>query len=104
MKKLFLSCAVVASLALSSCGAAFGPVGALYTDVTMKNDIVDGATLGSKVGKSEAKSYLGLIAIGDAGVEAAAKAAGIKKISHVDMHTNSILGIINTYTLVVYGE
>jgi len=103
MKKMFIAACALAAVAFSSC-ASMGPVGALYTDVTMKNDIVDNATLGTKVGKSKATSYLGLIATGDAGVNAAAKAGGIRKISHVDVHSNSILGIITTYELVVYGE
>lgn len=103
MKKVFIAACVFASVALTSC-ASLGVVGSIYTDVTTKNDIVDNATLGSKVGKSSATSYLGLIATGDAGVDAAAKAGGIRKITHVDQHTKSILGIITTYDLIVYGE
>lgn len=103
MKKILLSAAVAASLLLSSC-AAIGPVmGFAYTDVKYGTAATSN-NLGSKVGRAEAKGYLGVVAIGDASIEAAAKSAGIKKISHVDQHANSILGILTTYTTVVYGE
>lgn len=103
MKKILFSAAVAATLLFSSC-AAIGPiVGLVYTDVDY-GTAVNNNTLGSKVGKSEAKGYVALIAVGDASIEAAAKSAGIKKISHVDQHANSILGIVVTYTTIVYGE
>ena len=92
------------ALVFSSCGAVSSPVmGFLYTDVTYGKDVTSN-NLGTKVGKGSAKGYLGLIATGDASIESAAKAAGIKKVSHVDAHANSILGIITTYEIVVYGE
>ena len=59
---------------------------------------------GTKVGSAKATSYLGWIAMGDASIEAAAKSAGITKIHHVDEHSTNILGIIATYTVLVYGE
>lgn len=59
---------------------------------------------GSKMGTSKANSYLGLIAIGDASVDTAAKNAGITRISHVDSKKTSILGIVNTTVTIVYGE
>jgi hypothetical protein len=45
-----------------------------------------------------------LVATGDASIEAAAKSAGITKIHHVDYHSKNILGIIGTFTVMVYGE
>lgn len=47
---------------------------------------------------------LGLVATGDASIEAAAKAGGITKIHHVDFENFSILGIYATFTTVVYGD
>ncbi|MBE6308212.1 MAG: hypothetical protein E7087_02735 [Bacteroidales bacterium] len=106
MKKLVKSIfAVAVAMTLASC-AGLGTVagtGALYTDLA-QGEMVTANTLGSKVGTSEAVSYLGLIATGDASIQTAARSAGIKKISHVDSKKSSILGIINTHTTVVYGE
>lgn len=53
-------------------------VGALYTGMT-SGECVTSNTLGNKVGVSSATNVLGLVAVGDAGIEAAAKQAGIKR-------------------------
>ncbi len=58
----------------------------------------------TKVGKATATSILGIIVTGDASLDAATRAAGVTKVHHVDMETTSILGIIATYTTIVYGE
>ncbi len=102
MKTLVALVAVVAMM--SSCAMVSSPlIGAYYTDV--KSPVaVTGNSGSSKVGKAEAKSILGIIATGDASVQAAAQSAGIKKIHHVDQHATSILGIIASYTVYVYGE
>src|SRR6185312_13090508 len=72
MKKNLVYLSLVAvSLCLSSC-AAFGPVGVIYTQVNLPQ----GATsneVGTKVGTSQAISILGLVATGDASINAAAK-------------------------------
>ena len=105
MKKI-LFCAVAAvALLASSCAMVNTPagVGALYTGRT-SGECVTSNTLGNKVGVSSATNVLGLVAVGDAGIEAAAKQAGIKKVSHVDSKKFSILGLFATYKTVVYGE
>ena len=80
-------------------------LGVLYTDV-QGPVTATGNAAGEKMLKGEATvaSYLGLIAIGDASIEAAAKSAGITKIHHVDYHSTNRLGIVATYTVIVYGE
>lgn len=65
---------------------------------------VTGNTLGTKVGTSEATSILGIIGTGDASINAAARAAGIKKISHVDYEAFNVLGVYAKYTTIVYGD
>ncbi len=101
--KNFLIFAVVAFV-LSSCAVASSPViGVLYTDV--KAPIVATANpAGKKVGTAEATSILGVVATGDASIDAAAKQAGISRISHVDYKVTSILGIFAKFTVFVYGE
>jgi hypothetical protein len=61
--------------------------------------------LGSKVGKSEAQAILGLVAWGDAGTQAAARAGGIKTLHHADTQVFSILGFVySKQTTIVYGD
>lgn len=62
-------------------------------------------TVGTKCGTATAPTFLGVLNFGaDASIDTAAKKAGIKKISHVDVKTTSILGIYGTTTAIVYGE
>jgi len=102
--KIFVVSAVLA-LFLSGCAAYTDSpaLGALYTDV--KAPLIATSNGGStKVGTAQATSILGLVATGDASIEAAAKSAGIKKIHHVDYQSTNILGIFATYKVYVYGE
>jgi hypothetical protein len=103
MKK-FMAIAL-AGMLMSSCavvGTGAG-MGVLYTGVT-EGAAVTSNPLGTKVGQSKATNVLGLVATGDASIDAAAKSAGIKKVSHVDVKKMSVLGIFATYTTVVYGN
>ena len=104
MKKIFVLIAS-ASLALTSCSVASTSAGmaAIYTDVTEGLTATSNST-GTKVGTASATGILGLVATGDASIQTAAHAGGIKKISHVDKHTTNILGIFTKFTTVVYGE
>ena len=58
----------------------------------------------SKIGTGVVTTYLGLVALGDASINTAARNAGITKIQHVDYESKSILGIVGWYTVTVYGE
>jgi hypothetical protein len=90
---------------LSGCAAySVSPVtGFLYTDVQGPADATsnDGS---SKMGIAKAQSILGLVATGDASIEAAMNDGGITKIHHVDYQSKSILGIWAEFTVIVYGE
>ncbi len=94
-----------AAFVLRGCAArAVAPVtGYVYSDMqfgfTATNN--EGA---SKVGIASSESYFGLIAVGDAGIEAAMKNVGITKIQHLDFHTYSVLGIYAKFMVKVYGE
>lgn len=103
MKKLFLTTVLASVIVLfSSCGTV-GMVGALFTGVTTP-EAVTSNEVGSKVGTATTISVLGLVAVGNGGVNKAAKEAGITKISHVDVRTLSVLGIFTTQKYFVYGE
>lgn len=102
MKKTIfsLACAVAIALGMSSC-AALGN-GTLYND-TVEPCQVTANTLGSKVGQAQIVNIVG-VALGDAGVQKAAKEAGITKVSHVDKKVWSILGVYSVTTYTVYGN
>lgn len=58
-----------------------------------------------KTGKASAGAFLGLIAAGDASIEAAMKNGDISRIHHVDHEVNSfLLGLWVGDTTIVYGE
>ncbi len=103
MKKLFLAAMVaVTTLAFTGCGA-IGLVGSVYQD-TVVPEAVTGNAVGSKCGTAKAMSILGVVALGDAGINTAAKNGGITRISHVDAKTFSILGVFTTVEYFVYGN
>ena len=88
MKKLF----AFAFAAMMLAGCVKSPlVGGIYTDV--KDGLaVTGNAGSSKVGTAEAKRYVGVVALGDASIQAAAREAGITRIHHVDYFFFNDLG------------
>lgn len=105
MKKLGIIVCSIAAMMMTSCAMVSTGVGAgaFYTGVT-EGAAVTANPLGTKVGQSSACNVLGIVATGDASINSAAKAAGIKKVSHVDVKKTSVLGIFASYTTVVYGN
>jgi hypothetical protein len=87
---------------LVGCATVY-PVGILFTEVKLPAEAT-GTNASSKVGTSECVSVLGLVATGDASIEAAMKNGGIKKIHHVDWDAKNILGIYGIYKTTVYGQ
>ncbi|MDD2523711.1 MAG: TRL-like family protein [Endomicrobiia bacterium] len=105
MKKfLFLALFLSTTVLFSSCASVKSPLmGVIYTDVKAPEAVTSNVGK-SKVGTAVATSILGLVAQGDASIDAAARSAGITRIHHVDYHSTSILGIYSTFTVTVYGE
>jgi hypothetical protein len=99
---------VVGTIALTSGCASVrnqAATGSCYFDVKQPlGEATISQVNATKMGKATANAYLGWVAMGDASINAAAKSAGITKIAYVDYHSTNILGIIGTYTTVVYGE
>ncbi len=103
MKKKVLGL-VAASALLAGCAMAASPVnGAWWSDVQWGMQVPNGA-FGSKAGEAKCSTILGLVAQGDASIEAAAKAGGITKVMSVDHHAKSILGFWAEFTTRVTGE
>ena len=98
-----LALAVVVVSGVGCAGVAAPVHGSLFTDLNYPA-IVTSNEGGAKSGSATAMSYLGIVAMGDTSVETIAKAAGIKKITRVDAHARSILGIIGWYIVTVYGD
>ncbi len=91
--------------ALSGCATAISPVnGSLYSNVKAPMMATDSNEKPTKIGRSNARSILGIYAVGDASIESAAKNAGITRIHHVDYETHTILGVIADFTVIVYGN
>ena len=98
----------IASLvaALASGCAGYMPRGSLLTDVSLPVAVADASAKvdSLKVGKSQCKDVLSLIAQGDASIAAAMKNGNITKVHFIDWKANNILGLIGTYECTVYGE
>ena len=61
--------------------------------------------LGAKVGTASNQQILGLVAWGDASMQAAAMNGGIKTLNHADQELLSILWFVYTrQTTIVYGD
>ncbi|NUM34828.1 MAG: hypothetical protein HUU50_09800 [Candidatus Brocadiae bacterium] len=89
---------------LSGCMIVASPaMGSLYTEVKAPLSATSNSGY-SKIGKASCQSILGLVATGDASIEAASKNGGITKVHHVDYESKNILGIMGTFTTVVYGD
>ena len=91
------------ALVLGGCATAY-PIGSLYTELKLPVTATEAAGPSLKVGTAKCTSVLGLVATGDASIEAAKKSAGITKVHHVDWDARNILGLYGEYTVTVYGE
>jgi hypothetical protein len=88
---------------LTGCATIY-PSGAIYTNVQLPVTVTDNAGTPMKTGTAQATSILGLVATGDASIEAAKKNGNITKVYHVDWDAMNVLGIYGRYTVTVYGE
>ena len=80
--------------------------GCLYANVkTPLDQDLNQTELGSKIGRSNAYSILGLVSWGDAGTRAAAMDGDLKVINHMDVEYYIILlGLYTRRTTIVYGD
>ncbi len=107
MKKMIVYSSAVALAGLAvGCVGPMGPVGGvgagIYTDVSGPIGATSNAE-GSKMGQATSTGII-CVATGDSSIKAAAANGGITKISHVDYHTTSVLGVWAKTTVTVYGE
>lgn len=103
MRKIFLMVACL--VLLGGCSSAPTPTsGLIWTNIKAPITATNSDTKATLVGRSEATTILGLIATGDASIDAAVKNGGITRIHHVDYEKHSLFGIVTTYSTVVYGN
>lgn len=104
MKRVLALLVLVAgAVALSGC-ATNVPRGSLVTDVKLPVDAEAASGEATKKGTSTCNSYLLMVATGDCSIQTAKENGNIDEVHHVDWKANSILGIIGTYKVTVYGE
>lgn len=109
MKKMTILLAALAVVLVAGCTTAI-PRGGIYSEMTLPALATGNKALtkttGLKVGTSTCESIMGLVATGDASIDAACKKGNITKIYHVDWKVVSDipLGIKTIYTTTVYGE
>ncbi len=101
MKRVLLG---LSAFVLFGCAMAQMPVnGTIYADVHGPVNATE-AKAGTRVGEACASSILGIVATGDASIEAARKNGGMSSVSSVDHHSTSILGFYAKFCTVVRGN
>ena len=102
LKKLVV--VAVATIGFTSCASMRAPLaGGIYTD-TQSGLSATSNQAGNRVGEACATSILGLVATGDASIEAARRNGGITMITSADESVMGILGIYAKYCSVVRGR
>jgi hypothetical protein len=96
---------LLAPLLLSGCAIAASPVGngQIYTHV--HGPVASGpATSSAKSGRACAMNYVGMVAMGDASIDAAKKEGGISNVASVDHDSFTVLGVYARFCTVVRGS
>jgi hypothetical protein len=113
MKILAAALAVGSLVAMTGClqfPTAGYPAGLLYTGVSAPDQALDRVDTGGagktddKEGKVCANGVLGLVAWGDASLDAAKKAGGITELHSVEHSTMSILGLFIQGCTIAHGK
>jgi hypothetical protein len=74
------------------------------TKLPLDRDL-DRTVLGAKVGRASTQGFLWAVAVGDSGIQAAAKNGGIQTIQHADQEYFVVLGgAYVRLTTIVYGD
>lgn len=98
---LALSLAALDGCAFASGGNA-AALGTIYSGYKSPGQVGTGAD--TKTGEACISSILGLVATGDASIEAAKKAGGISQVSHIDHEQFSVVGVYATSCTIVHGS
>lgn len=103
--KAVVACLVLVAVCIVMTGCATPyPMGAAYTEIKLPVTATANSGRSPKIGEAMCTTVLGLVATGDASIEAAKRDGGITKVHHVDWSAKNILGLYGEYKVVVYGE
>jgi len=106
MKRVLVCSLAIGMVAITGCVGPMGPVGGVggmvYTDVSGPV-CATGNPGGTKMGQATSEGII-CVATGDSSIKTAAANGGITKISHVDYHTTSVLGLYTKTIVTVYGD
>ena len=80
------------------------PAGLIYTGYEAPMDINTDATQMGTRGEAYSHCILGLVAWGDASIEAAAQDGAISTVNHADYRALNILLLYQRFTTIVYGQ
>jgi hypothetical protein len=99
-----LSVVGIAAVTLGGCAVVASPTsGTLFTAV--KGPVTSGTAVeASRSGQSCAINVLGIVAVGDASIDAAKSNGGIKNVASVDTDSMAVLGLFGRFCTVVKGN
>jgi hypothetical protein len=104
--KTKLIAAALSLVALNGCAMAYGgnasALGTIYSGYKSPGQV--GTAADGKTGEACISSILGIVATGDASIEAAKKAGGITQIAHIDHEQFSVVGVYATTCTIVHGS
>ncbi|WP_244280420.1 TRL-like family protein [Leptospira harrisiae] len=89
-------------MSISCASSGFGTQGLLYED--QKISMMETGLSASKEGIACAKSYLGLLALGDASVESSQNNGNIREIASIELETYNFLGIYAKLCTITKGN
>ncbi len=93
---------VLFGLTAMGCATVYSPApGAIWMDV--HGPIDAGDKVGMREGRACAKSYVGMVSMGDASIKAAAAAGGITRIDSVDHHSTWMV-VMGEFCTIVRGS
>lgn len=101
-----LSLAVIAlvGIGLSGCQIVASPLAGGIFNETKYGDVATDASAATKEGKACGTSILGLVATGDASIQAAKAAGGINTVASVDHSAKNIVGVFGEWCTIVRGN
>lgn len=101
---VFPALAVAGLLAGCFVSPVMPPIGFIYHQTNVPVDLAfDETSIGPRTGSAESMSILGLVAIGDARIETAARNGNVAVVQHVDAELFNVLGVYQRYTTHVRG-
>lgn len=105
MKKIVATSVVAVSALMTGCAGVATPAnGALFSNVKWDSSIANNTVEAEKQGEACVSSVLGLVASGDASIEAAKAAGGITEVATIAHNSSNVLGFYAKYCTIVSGK